>query len=334
MLYLHSLGHFHPPEVISNAFLESLDIGTDDAWIMRRVGIKNRHTVLPLDYIRTTRNQRPEAALEAAMFTNAQTGAKAGAMALERAGLRPSDIGLVLSGNCSTDECIPAEANRVAEAMNIDAPALEVATACSSFGSQLYFIEGMKPERLPDYVLLVCPENNTKVVDFTDRNTCILWGDASAAAVVSPRIPSPWVVEHAILRGQPAGAQSVRTPRFGHFSQQGSEVQKFAIRRTEELFKDLCAAWLRDNAEHSKDNLRFVGHQANLRMLELVTERCQLSEKNHLFNVDRRGNVGAAGAPSVLSERWNDQEALGKAIALCVVGSGLTWSGVLLNRTT
>jgi 3-oxoacyl-[acyl-carrier-protein] synthase-3 len=74
MLYLHGLGHFHPENVISNQFLEELDIGTNEEWIIERVGILSRRTVLPLDYIRSTRNQDQRAAFEAAEYNNAQTG--------------------------------------------------------------------------------------------------------------------------------------------------------------------------------------------------------------------------------------------------------------------
>src|SRR5688572_24479471 len=96
---LHGLGHAHPEPEISNRFLESLEIGTDDAWIMERVGIRSRRTVLPLDYIRTTRNRDPRAALEAAVESNATLGARAARMALERAGVAASDVGLVIAGN-------------------------------------------------------------------------------------------------------------------------------------------------------------------------------------------------------------------------------------------
>lgn len=322
MLHLHSVGHFHPPTVMDNAFLESLDIGTNDAWIMERVGIRARHTVLPLDYIRQTRNKDTRGAIEAATMTNAETGAAAAKLALERAGLKASDIGMVLCGSCSPDEVFPAEANRVAEKLGIDGPCVDLFSACSTFASQLYFLEGMRPEKLPDYVLLVSPENNTKVVDYNDRSACVLWGDASTAAIVSPRVPGKWKITETTLRGDPSGADKVKAGRFGHFIQQGAEVQKFAIKRTMELYEALRGAG---------EAPTFVGHQANLRMLEVVARRCEIPEGKHLFNVDRRGNVGGAGAPSVISENW-DSPNLGDSIALCVVGSGLTWAGVRMER--
>lgn len=329
MLYLHAIGHFHPENLVTNAFLESLGIETNEAWIMERVGIRSRHTVLPLDYIRETKNKDPRQAIEAATLSNAETGARAGRLALERAKLTVKDIGMVLSGSCSPDECIPAEANRVAEALGVDGPSLDVASACSSFCSQLYFIEAMRPEKLPDFIMLVNPENSTRVVDYSDRSSCVLWGDCSTAAIVSPRIPGPWKVTSTYLKGEPAGADKVKVPRFGHFTQQGAEVQKFAVKRASEVYEVLRADWVKRGG--NVNDLTFIGHQANLRMLEAVARRCEVPEGRHLFNVDSRGNVGSSGAPSVFSEHWGSDQ-LGQAIALCVVGSGLTWAGALFER--
>ena len=328
-MFIHALGHFHPANVIDNAFLQSLQIDTNEQWIMERVGIRTRHTVLPLDYIRQTKNRDPRAAIEAATMSNAQTGAHAARLALSRAGISTEDIGLVIAGGCSPDECIPSEASRAAELLNIDAPALDIASACSSFCAQLYFLEAMRPERLPDYVLVVNSENSTRVVNYADRNSCVLWGDASSAAVLSPRIPGRWRVTQTMLRGDPSGAEKVKVPRFGHFTQQGAAVQGFAIKRGGEVFEELQSRYLASGG--AREQLTFIGHQANLRMLEAITRRCEIPSQRHRFNVDRRGNTGAAGAPSVLSEQWEGPD-FSEAIALCVVGSGLTWAGALLER--
>lgn len=330
MLFLHAVGHFHPENLITNEFLSSLDIGTNEAWILERVGIRTRHTVLPLDYIRHTKNADPRAAIEAAEYSNAQTGAQAAKVALSRAGLSAKDIGLVIAGGCSPDECIPAEANRVAELLGIDAPAVDLSSACSSFCSQLHFLDAMRPEKLPDYVLVVNPENSTRVVDYSERTSCVLWGDGSSAAVLSPRHPGPWSLTQTLLGGDPSGADKVKVPRFGHFVQQGAEVQKFAVKRGGETWERLREAWRAGGG--SGDGLTFIGHQANLRMLEAVARRGGVPAERHFFNVDRRGNTGAAGAPSVFSEHWGDP-ALGDAVALCVVGSGLTWAGALFEKT-
>src|SRR5678815_74137 len=143
VLYLHGMGHFHPENEIDNAFLESLDIGTNDAWIVSRVGIKNRRTVLPLDYIRQTKNRDLRAAQEARLYSNAETGRRAALMAIERAGIKPSDVGLVIAGGCSPDTCIPAEAARIARLLGISGPAFDVHSACSTFGLHVHLLSQM-----------------------------------------------------------------------------------------------------------------------------------------------------------------------------------------------
>jgi 3-oxoacyl-[acyl-carrier-protein] synthase-3 len=328
---LLALGHFHPENIISNAFLQELGLETSEEWIRERVGIRTRHTVLPLDYIKQTRNREPRAAIEAALYSNAETGARAAKMALDRAGLKPSDIGLVIAGGCSPDECIPAEASRIAEELEIDSPAFDLSSACSSFCAQVHMLDGMKPERLPDYVLVVNPENSTRVVDYNDRTSCVLWGDGSSAAVLSPRHPGRWRIVQSLFGGDPSGADKVKVPRLGHFTQQGTAVQAFAIKRTVETFSELRRRHLADEPGRTDTGLTFIGHQANLRMLEAAVKRIEVPESRHFFNVDRRGNTGAAGAPSVMSEHWDDA-ALGDFVAMCVVGSGLAWAGLLLER--
>jgi 3-oxoacyl-[acyl-carrier-protein] synthase III len=330
-MYLHALGHFHPETLLTNDFLEDLGLETNDAWITERVGIRSRHTVLPLDYIRETRNRDVRGALEAAQYSNAQTGERAARMALERAGRSVKDVGMVIAGGCSPDECIPAEANRIAEALGIDAPSLDINAACSSFGAQLHFLTGMREERLPDFILVVNPENSTRVVDYSDRSSCVLWGDGTSAALLSPRVPGPWRITQTLLGGDPSGADKVRVPRAGHFIQQGAAVQTFAIKRATETFLSLREHYLKSQPGRSPADLSLIGHQANLRMLEAVQRRTETSDARHFFNVDRRGNCGASGAPTVLSENW-DNPAMGDAVAMAVVGSGLTWAGALLER--
>ena len=324
-LFIHGIGHFHPENCIDNAFLSGLHIGTDNEWIMERVGIRTRRTVLPLEYIAKTRNQHPAATAGVSLYSNAQTGALAARLALERAKLTPEDIGLVIAGGCSPQYSIPAEACLVAAELGINAPAFDLSSACSSFAVQLHHLRAMRPEALPDYVLVVNIENNTRTVDYNDRKTAVLWGDGSAAVVVSARIPSPVRVKHSLVQSDPAGWNKVVIPAGGHFTQEGSAVQGFAIRKSVTTVNALVAHLERDPSE-----MVFIGHQANRMMLQAVCERINVSEGRHLFNVDAFGNCGAAGAPSVLSQNWDTLPAECE-VALVVVGSGLTWGGLLID---
>ena len=99
--FLHGMGHFHPENIITNRFLQDLDIGTDEQWILERVGIHSRRTVLPLDYIKETQNRDPRKAFEASMYTHAETGKIAVEMALERSGISKDSIGMVMAGSSS-----------------------------------------------------------------------------------------------------------------------------------------------------------------------------------------------------------------------------------------
>jgi 3-oxoacyl-[acyl-carrier-protein] synthase III len=322
-LSLLSVGHFHPPTVLDNDFLTTLEIGVDKDWVMERVGIKERHTVLSLDYIRETRNRDPRAAAEASAFSDAQSGAKAAEHALNRAGLSAKDIGMVIAGGCSAQMSIPAQACLTAAELQIECPAFDVNSACSSFAAQIHFLSAMRPETLPDYILIVNVENTTRTVDYNDRRTAVLWGDCASAAILSPRAPGRASIEATLLRSDPSGWKHVFIPAGGHFQQDGQAVQGFAIRKTLATFSELTAGLSPANAP------AFIGHQANALMLDGVCRRAQIPAERHFYNVDRFGNCGAAGAPSVLSENW--EKIKSGYLAVVVVGSGLTWGGVLFQ---
>jgi 3-oxoacyl-[acyl-carrier-protein] synthase-3 len=326
-LYLHGMGHFHPENVIDNALLESLDIGTSDEWILDRVGIRQRRTVLPLDYLRATRNADVRAGQEAALYTNVETGRRAALHALERARLKPEDIGMVVAGGCVPEMAIPSEAARIAQALGIEAPAFDLNSACSSFGAQLHLLGQMSA--LPRFVLVVNPENTTRVVNYADRATAVLWGDGTSAAVVSTEVPARVRITQSLLSSSPAGCALVTIPRFGHFAQEGSAVQRFAIKTTVACLDTLLPA-ARARAQRTGGRVRFIGHQANAMMLASVARRSGIAAEDHLHNVEAFGNTGAAGAPAVLSQSWAGLAA-GDSVVLVVVGSGLTWAALTLE---
>lgn len=324
-LYIHGMGYFHPENIIDNTFLENLDIDTNNEWIVSRVGIHQRHTVLSLDYIKQTYNKDPRAAVEASLYSNAETGKKAAEMALAQAGLLPQDIGMVIVGGCSPQYSTPAEASTIAAALNIEAPAVDLASACSTMGTHMHFLEMMNPDSLPDYILCVLPENTTRTIDFSDRNTAVLWGDATHATIISTKIPSKVRIVHTTLVSDPKGWDKVMIPRLGHFSQQGSAVQAFAIKRTAQAYKNIAMRY-----PEKANDLYFISHQANLTMLKSVCKRCDITEDRHFYNIDKFGNTGAAGAPTVLAQNWHHFGS-GDIIAIVVVGAGLTWASMVVE---
>jgi 3-oxoacyl-[acyl-carrier-protein] synthase-3 len=329
MLYLHGIGHFHPKNVITNRFLEELEIGTDEAWIMERVGIRERRTVLPLDYIRKTKNRDPRAAQEASLYRNAETGAAAARMALDRAGIAPSDIGFVLSGCSAPTWSSPAEAAMVAAEIGIDAPCLDVNSACTTFGMQVDLLSRMAADRLPPFVLIVQPENITRSIDFSDRAAAVLFGDGSTAAVVSASVKARAAFVESSCGTKASGWAKVAIPLMGHFYQDGHAIQGFAIRRMTESLCCLKSASGNGNGNRHSGRFRFIGHQANLGALKTVCERAGIPEEEHWYNVDNYGNTGCGGASSVLSQHW-DELSSGDSVGIALVGAGLTWVHLLL----
>lgn len=325
MLYLHGMGHFHPENIISNQFLEELNIGTTHEWIMERVGIQNRRTVLPLDYIRKTKNVNPLESFSIRQYTNAQMSAKAARLALKRAGLKPKDIGMIISGSSSPDNITPAEASAVAAELNIEVPCFDLNSACSTFGMQVNVLMNMKPKALPPYVLLAGAESSTKVINYSDRNSAVLFGDGAVAAVVSADVPSRAVFVSGGFDARPSGWTKVGVSGDWVFRQEGNAVQGFAIRTTSD-----CLQLLQDQYEAQAKRFVFIAHQANYMMLKTVCERRNIKPEHHWFNVDQFGNVGCCGAPSVLSMHWEELRP-GDHVAMVIVGAGLAWAYMMLK---
>ncbi|MDJ0849129.1 MAG: ketoacyl-ACP synthase III [Myxococcota bacterium] len=324
-LWLHALGHAHPEAEVTNRFLEELDIGTDDAWIMERVGIRSRRTALSLDYIRETHNRDVRAAAEGSTCTTAQLGARAAEMAIERSGVEREQIGMLLFGSSAADYDSPADACNVACELDLELPALDVNSACTSLLAQVHLLSLMDPAKLPPYVLVVACDTLTKTVCYDDRAAAVLWGDGAAAALFSTREPGRAHVLGSTMASRPSGADKVVVERGGHFRQEGRAVQAFAIRQTGQCFEAL-----REEYADPERPFHFIGHQANLRMLENVCRRCEIPADRHHANVEWYGNTGAAGSASVMSmqwEKWTEHD----DVAVVGVGAGLSWSSYLLR---
>jgi 3-oxoacyl-[acyl-carrier-protein] synthase-3 len=281
--------------------------------------------VLPLDYIRETKNHEPRAAMEAALYSNADLGRRASEVAIARAGLEKTDIGMLISGTSLMDTTSPAEACNIGRVMELEVPAFDINSACTSLYVQIYLLSMMQPDQLPDYVLLVASDSLTKAVDYSDRSAAVLWGDGAAAAVISTRNPSRAQVLGTTMESSPAGNDKVIVPRFGHFHQEGRTVQTFGIKRMTRLLSSMQSRF-----ETPDRNFNFVGHQANHRMLESVCKQCNIPPERHFANVEWFGNTASAGSPSVISMEWEKWRS-SDDVAVVGVGSGLTWSSYLIR---
>jgi 3-oxoacyl-[acyl-carrier-protein] synthase-3 len=214
----------------------------------------------------------------------------------------------------------------VAAEMGIDAPCLDVNSACTTFGMQIDLLSRMAADRLPPFVLIVQPENLTRSIDFSDRAAAILFGDGSTAAVVSASVKARAAFVESSCGTNAAAWAKVAIPLMGHFRQDGHAVQGFAIRRMTESVRSLISA----SGNGNGGRFRFIGHQANMGALRTVCERAEIREEEHWYNVDMLGNTGCAGASAVLSQHW-DELCADDRVAICLVGAGLTWVSLLLT---
>lgn len=325
MLHILGMGTCHPTTAIDNHFLEALDIGTNAQWIEEKIGILERVTTLPLDYIKATRNRDPRMAKEAAGATATDLGVAAAEKALSQAGVKASDIGMVIVNCCSPQQTVPGEAVRVAEGLGIHAEAYDVYTACPAFALHIDFVRNFDEAKLPEFVLCVSTATLTHHVNYNDRSDGAIWGDGAAAWVVSARNVGRLEVLDSMFAADPTRCAAVVVDSYGFFHQDGRAVRDFSVRQTVRLVKAIEESypidWNRDI---------FIGHQANRTMLEQITNNREIPPTNHWHNVTYLGNQAGAGAPASLSMHWDDMTP-GQHIVVAVVGAGLSWGSIVMR---
>lgn len=324
-LSILGMGYAHPAGVITNEFLEKLEVGTTAQWITEKIGIQNRRTSLPIEYISKTRNQRPHDAIGVATDTPMTLGVRAAKMALEKSGITAADVGLIIVNACTPCATSPTESHRLAEALGIKGQAYDVFTACPVFALHMDYLSNFDSAALPDYVLCISTATLTQHVNYNDRSDGAIWGDGAGAWVVSPRKPGKLKVVDSTFHSDPSRSQAVVVDTWGHFKQDGRAVRDFSVRQTVRLVKRMEEEFKLD---WSKDV--FIGHQANLTMLQQITGNREIPDQNHWHNVTDIGNQAGAGAPIVLAMNW-ERIVPGQRIAVAVVGAGLSWGSVLLE---
>ncbi len=318
------MGYYHPETTIDNAFIEGLGVDTTAEWIIEKIGIHSRRSTLPLSYIKETKNLDPSAAPKAACISPAEMGIKAAQMALERCGIKPQQIGLVLCNCCTPTRLVPSEAQRIAKGLGINATAYDVLTACPVFALHIDYLNNLS-DSLPEYVLCVSTATLTQNVNYTDRTDGAIWGDGAAAWIVSAQHPGKLKVLDTYYTTDPTRCDAVVVDTFGFFHQDGRAVRDFSVRQTVRLIKNVEAKfsidWTRDV---------FIGHQANATMLEQIINNRGIPAANHWHNVETIGNQAGASAPATLAMHWNEIKP-GQKIVVAVVGAGLSWGSVVLE---
>lgn len=330
-IVITGMGHFFPETVLDNEFFDSLDIGSSAEWIDERVGIKSRNSVLTReDIVRMRHGQvtRDELFRSGRIMSIASMVRDPWVMARSRAGYQADpSVDMIICGTSVPDNDIPANACAIARELNLAGTAFDINSACSSFVVNLHSARAFGLSGAASHMAIFNPERYSTRMDFSNRASCVLFGDAASCAFVETGEGKRGLeVIDTVLHSDPQGFDYIQIPDGGFFSQNGKVVQKFAVTRTVNVTHEV----LERNGMHLSDITYFVGHQANYRMLESACARNGITDEQHLYNVNVRGNQGAAGAPSVLSSHW-DRFKPGDIIVVSVVGAGLTWGAALLR---
>jgi len=298
-----SWGAALPENVVTNADLEA-KLDTNDAWIVERTGIRERRVG----------------------GTTAALATEAASRALDRAGLGPRDIDLLVLATTTPDQEVPATSADVADRLGLRGGAMDVNAACSGFVYALVAAAGMVGGGL-DRVLVVGAETLSRITDQHDRTTAVLFADAAGAVVVEA------VPGESKLLGYDLGADgSLRSllycDRGGFIVMEGQEVFRRAVRAT----VDSARAALERAKVSAEDIALFVPHQANLRIIDAARQRLGLPRERTAVVLDRTGNTSAASVPLALSDAADaGRVAPGDLVLLSGFGAGMTWASAVLR---
>ena len=316
-------GSYVPEKILTNSDLEKF-LDTTDEWIVTRTGIRERHVAAEGE-------------------TTSDLATRAARKALAMAGLEPDDLDLIVVGTISGDYPWPATACLVQQKLGTRGqPTFDVSAACCGF---LYALSTAVAQIESGHVrraLVIGAEILTRLVDWEDRNTCVLFGDGAGAVIIEAQEGESGILSthlHADgsfweLLYQP-GFGSANPPsvegiaaRLPFLKMQGNEVFKIAVRSLHEVAVEALTA----NGYTAADVNLFVPHQANLRILDATAKRLGLREDQVFINVERFGNTSGASIPIALDEaNRNGRIAAGDLVLLDAFGGGLTWASALLR---
>jgi 3-oxoacyl-[acyl-carrier-protein] synthase-3 len=318
------LGSVLPERVVTNAEFEKL-VDTSDEWIRERTGIRERHIAAPGE---TTSDLAVEAARNA----------------LDAAGIAPEQLDLIVCATLTSDTPIPSAAVWVQRKLGIGAPAFDVNAACAGFSYALStgtaFIESGQAET----VLVIGAEVLSSVMDYTDRTTCILFGDGAGAVVLRPS-ESPGVIG-SVLGADGRAAEILIIPAGGSArpaSHETVDARDHAIRMPNgrEVFKravvemtNACRELLEKSGYTPEDVDVLIPHQANARILIAVAERLGVPLEKAVVDVETVGNTSAASIPIALDRAWRaGRVKVGDLVLLTSFGAGLAWGANLIRWT-
>jgi 3-oxoacyl-[acyl-carrier-protein] synthase-3 len=318
-------GRYVPSHVLTNADLEKM-VDTNDEWIVSRTGIRERRVA-------------------AANETTASMAAVASLRAIRAAGIDPDEIDLILLATLTPDYWMPSTAALVKEAIgNTRAAAMDVAAACSGFVYGFATAQAWIASGLAKHVLVIGAELLTRFLDYTDRGTCILFGDGAGAAVLSAST-EPGGAMGIELTTEPQGAYMIWLPAGGaksppsagtvargehYIRMEGKETYRFATR----TLASTALESVRKSGLEPDDISLFIPHQANIRIIDAVAKGLNLPMDRMFTNVDRYGNTSAASVPIAMAEAVNEGRVkVGDRITIVAFGAGFTSGAVTIQWT-
>jgi 3-oxoacyl-[acyl-carrier-protein] synthase III len=318
------LATYLPPRTLTNADLEKM-VDTNDEWIQQRTGIRKRHIVDP-------------------GVATSDLAAEASRAAIAQAGLEPSDIDVIVVGTTTPDTMFPSTACLLQDKIGASkAWGFDLGAACSGFTYALTTAAGFVSAGMAKHVLVVGADVMSSIIDYTDRTTCVLFGDGAGAAVVSPS-PGDGLglidFTHEVDGSggpalcMPAGGSKLPAShetidqRMHYVHQDGQTVFRFAVRKNEEV----CRRLLDRNGLTADDLDLFVSHQANKRIIESAAQRLGVPPDKMVLNIGDYGNTTAATIPLALNDAVRDGRLKkGDLVLLASVGAGFTVGSVLLR---
>ena len=323
-VYLAGVGRCSPDRVLRNHEFAAMGLETNDEWIVQRTGIRERRIAGPDE-------------------TNRTMSAVASRIAMERAGVHPGEIDLIVLGTASPDHLLPATAVELqAELGASRAAAFDIAAACSSWLYGLIVAEGLMMSGNADTALVVGTEKLSAIVDWKDRSTAVLFGDGAGAAVLKRSRQGKGILS-TFFRSDGTLAQLLHRPTGGaakpfdpsapddptrFIQMEGREVFKHAVRSMSEA----CDRALDGAKMTGADIDLLIPHQANVRIIEATAKHAGIPMDKVYVNVDRFGNTSSASVPMALEEAMAQGRVTdGSTVLLVAFGAGFTWASLVVR---
>ncbi|GAB3059947.1 beta-ketoacyl-ACP synthase III [Virgibacillus ainsalahensis] len=301
-------GHYTPEKVVTNKDLEKI-VDTNDEWIRTRTGIEERR-------IASDDTDSSDMA-----FIAAQN-------ALEQAEIAPEDIDLILVATVTPDTPFPSVSCMIQDRLGATkAAAMDISAACAGFMYGMVTAKQFIETKAYKHVLVVGVEKLSKITDWSDRSTCVLFGDGAGAAVMGEVSEGKGILSFE-LGSDGSGGKQLYQDKEGHLQMNGREVFKFAVRQMPESSVNVI-----EKTGYDKEDVDYlVPHQANMRIMEAARERLGVSEEKMAKTVKKYGNNSSASIPIALSEAIIDGKIKDNDLVVLVgFGGGLTWGALALK---